>query len=336
MTWLTHAFLLFKNIKLQKFYIILTVGVCLLCGCSTEQDSKNKMETMNYDDAINYVRAYAKYQRIPFEDVFDIKTEEKFRGSVYNVEFEYNSDNKILIARGYVFQSKFFHLRSDILDKLIEIQNTPHSDATVGILRSDKLDFSNSEFEVDTTINEVSSETLFRLNIRTDFDDGSISVKDFRKKIKKLADEAYIWDKKYYLKVVDHCNITFFHNQARSYINSYFISKETALPHYNENEKGFSNELNDIQLRFDEKSETLFVTKEISSSNRINDELIYYNKKIANDPGWYWRSSLEIENDKIVLVIKIGDYSKTDDVIVEIIDHCVNNMALWKEELFKK
>jgi hypothetical protein len=325
------------NVIYVKFdFLVYLTLISTLIACSFRQTNTNKGEKMNYLEAKNLVAAYAEYQKIPMSDVFEINTIDRFRGSVYNIEFEYNSDNKILISRGYIFQSKFYNLRPDVWNKFVDIENDPLSSETIKILNGKKVNFLNRKFELDSTIKEISSENLYRLNLRMDFTDNSITEKDFIKEMKSLAEDSYLWDKSYYVKVVEHCNITFFPEKAKSYINSYVESKKMQSNILFENDDFFSKKINDLQLKFEKKSQMLLVTLEIPKIKDVYNELNYYNGKIKADSLWYWRADISVDHDRILLNIKIGNYSKTDNEVIEIIDRCVNNLKFWKEEMEKK
>ena len=59
---------------------------------------------MKYLEAYNFVRGYAVSKNIKLDDTFLIENKIKFRGYVGFTEFEYNLNDKILIARGYIYE----------------------------------------------------------------------------------------------------------------------------------------------------------------------------------------------------------------------------------------
>ncbi len=338
----------------KKIWLIVGVLLVLLLivGGYYLYQAKNKnmnnpnveMAPMTYEKAYEYISAYAKSRKIPIEEVFDIKTDNKFRGSVYNVEFEYNPENQILIARGYVFGTNLAtkgeteplgYERKDLWDALLEIQNNPQGETAKKILPGENLDFLNRKFEIDPSIKEIQSDQLYRINIRTDFPNSHLSSEEFVKEIKSLSDFSYLWDKSYFSKVIDYCNLISIPQQAKFYINSYAKSKNIPNISFQENVGGFSTTLNDLVFNFNKESGDLTITEKISKISDINKEFNYYNLKIKQDLSWYWRAFLSLGNDQIMLSIEIGEYNQSDKEVIETINHCINSLNQWRKELQK-
>jgi len=321
-------FALRKNKKL-----VLVLLLILTLGCVFRQNQKKQIKNMNYNQALKFVSAYADYQKIPFDDVLDINDGERFRGNVYNIEFEFKPHNHILIARGYVFDGADRFIRPDIWNVFLEIEKDPNSSLTRTILPGRHLNLVNRTFEIDTTIKELLPDYLYRLNLRMEFSFDSLSIKEFIKEMKCLADDSYLWDKSYFKNVVEYCNIDFFQNQAKYYINCFAKLKNFYPVVFLEDNNGFTSLINSLQFKYEKDTQNLFISYEIPTTMEINSELFYYNSKIKSDSLWYWMASLIIKNNKLFLSIKIGDYSQTEKEFIGIIEHCTNSLNFWKQNL---
>jgi len=284
---------------------------------------------MNYIEAIDYVSAYADFQKIPFDDVLDINNSERFRGSVYNIEFEYNSNSKILIARGYVYQGDKSNLRADIWNKIQIIEQYPDSSIVQQLFPGKKLNFLNKRFEIDSTINEIAPKQLYRLNLRMDFSDNSLSKNQFVKHIKDLAEESLLWDKNYFLIVVKKCNSELFPVKAKSYVESFALSKGFPKPLWNESNEDIMCNLKDLTFKYNKKSMDFFIYKKFEGTANDSGKIAEFNQKNKDDSLWYYRASLNKVDNNLYLTIIIGDYRKTDKEVMEIIDYCTHKVDLW-------
>ena len=288
---------------------------------------------MNYIDAFDYVAAYADYQNIPLNEVFHIKNTDRFRGFVINIEFEYNVNDSILIARGYISQDEDRDFRDDIWNTLLKIEKDPESSIVKQILPRENIDLHNRKFEIDTTINEVKKKQLYRLNLRMDIVNNSLSINQFVKQIKKLSKESLLWDKKYFVKVIDYCNSIMMPGVAKSYGTTYANTHMLSLPFWVETKGLFSSKIGDLQFTYNYKSKDLSIYYPIKTIKDIDEELLFYNLKIEKDPDWYYRAIIVKEKEELFLNIMIGDYSRSSEETVEIIDSCINMVSLWQKEL---
>lgn len=321
-----------QHVVIVKIISFLIAVILLLLGCGAGQNKSEIPKEMNYQDAKDYVAAYAEYQKISFKEVFDINTKTLFRGNVFNIEFEYDSTERVLIARGYIFHSTTGTLREDIWQKYLQIQNNPNTDEIRQLLPGAKLNFSNKKFELDRTIKEVKPDYFYRLNLRMDFVQISLTKSEFVKVIKALADEAFVWEKSYDSKIVSACNKEFFPLRAELYIKSYAESVKLPDVLIEKKEGGFISIINGVLFKFN-SSGSLYISQEIPVVKNIAKDSSFYSNKIKNDSLWYWRASVSSNDDNLMLIIKIGDYSKSEKEVIEIIDHCINSISTWRQEL---
>lgn len=287
---------------------------------------------MNYQQAKAYVAAYAAFQKIPVSEVFAVETGSRFRGNVYNVEFEYDAPKSVLIARGYIFHSTTGPLREDIWNKYQQIQRTPGAPEIRQLLPGARLDFSEKSFELDTTINEVEPTYTYRLNLRKDYATGSMSEDHFIKNVRKLAEEAIVWEKSYDPKIVDACNKHFFPMRAEYFIRSYAASIHAPCSIVR-SDSGFSCYLNGIAFKFTNQTAALNITSEIAIVKDLDTDLNFYARKIKKDSSWYWRASVVRNGRQLNLLIKIGNYGQSEQEVIRIINHCVKSLAGWQKEL---
>lgn len=318
--------------------LIIVVGVLVYTKYGLHLNKEKppaEITVMNYTDAKDYVESYANYQKIPFNEVMTIDDGKRFRGDVYNMEFEYKPMEHMLVARGYVDHNSYntTPLAQDIWNALLKIQNNPNSVETNQIVSGKKLDFTNKEFELDTTIKEVKSDYVYRVNLRTDFTDTSVRKDEFVKQIKALADESYKWDKSYFGQVVDFVNKKeVFPQRSASLVTSYAKAMGLPDPMINSVDQSFSRTINSISFDFDIKTGDLFITKVIPIVKDINTDLNFYNNKIKNDPAWWWMA--EVKNTGGILTLDIQTSpTKSEKDSIEMINHSVDSIYNWSKEI---
>lgn len=290
---------------------------------------------MNYIHAKKYVAAYAAFQKISFKDVMDIDTDGRFRGNVYNIEFEYDSLSRILIARGYLYHSTDETFRQDVWDKHLAIQHDPTSSETKELLSGKSLDFSTKIFEMDRTIKEIEPQYFYRQNLRMDFVASTLTENDFVKTIKALADESFIFEKYHENKIVEACNKILMPRKAEIYIKSYAKSVHLLNVSIEKGDGWFRAKVNKLLFHYDNKDGELLISKEMVVTKSVLDDIKQYNSKIKNDVLWYWRAAIVKNNqDGLILLIKIGVFDMPETDVIAIIDHCLISLTLWQQEFF--
>ena len=299
-------------------------------GCEASPQKREINNKMNYQEAKEYVAAYANYQKIPLKDVMTFDSEGKFRGYVFNMEFEYDSTDRILIARGYIFHDRSL-LREDIWDKLLLIQKSPYSTDNRNVLEGPELNLLNKTFDLDTTVKEIKPEYYYRLGLRMDFVQSNLSKSDFVKEIKILADESFRWEQSYFLKVVEACNKKYFPFRYEFFIKSYAESEKIYNISIQKTGDDFSTNVKDILFEYNAEK-GLHASKEIPVLKNITTELNFYTSKIKSDSLWYWRASVSGNAEKLLLLIKIGDISKSEKEVISIINHCVDSIDAWRKQ----
>jgi len=322
-----------KLITKSIIAIILLIGGVYLFSSIEYIDNNKSGEEMNYTNALYYVTSYANFQKIPLEDVFDVKNANRFRGSVYNVEFEYNTNDNILIARGYIDQSSYSFLRDDIWEIMLEIDKGKESKLVKKIFPGTRLDLSGRTFELDKTINEIFEDQLYRLNLRMDFKDALLSRKEFVEKINDLAMESLLWDKNYFFNVIDYANSIMFPLKAKSYLESFSKSHGLGSPIVIETEDGFHSDIDNIHLSYDYNSQDFSVSKMLRVKGNIDDNVSYYNSKIDQDLDWFYDATIEKKSHNLFLIILMGEYGKSDEETIKTIDSIIEKVSLWQKEL---
>jgi hypothetical protein len=183
--------------KVTLFCIYYFIFSWINSSCN-EQKQSNFMEnnTWNKSLAMEYFKAYAKFENKRLEEQLIVNDDKRIRADLGSAELEYNDSLKVMIVRGLI-DLRIFRGTQEFLDIHLKRINELNNNLP--------KNFQGAVLELDKTAFELNKDFPQRLNLRKDYNE-PIGIDKFIKQVDKLTTTAYNFSESTYHDMIMETN----------------------------------------------------------------------------------------------------------------------------------
>ena len=177
----------------MRLILYLIFSLIVISNCiSPDKNNMNKQSEFTKEIAIEYIAAYARFEKVDLNEGLKINNPVKIRGDIGAAEFEYKNNEKLLIVRGLI--NKDIGNAGPSFKKLI-LEKLLGSNNSIG------NKFHGAIFEFDTTAIELQNDFPERINLRLDFKT-PIGKTEFVKIVDELMDDSFKYSQNSYRTMI--------------------------------------------------------------------------------------------------------------------------------------